>query len=101
MMVASLSALLFTEVRSAAALESWGWRVPFLIALPLGLIGLYMRLRLDETPEFAQVAASGEHERAPLRATLRHDWRSILRSPRWCARRRCAPTCCWCTGPRS
>ncbi|MFJ8818670.1 MFS transporter [Amycolatopsis thermoflava] len=90
MMVASLSALLFTEVLSPAALESWGWRVPFLIALPLGLIGLYMRLRLDETPEFAQVAASGEHERAPLRATLRHDWRSILRI----AALVCSPTMC-------
>ena len=29
-----------------AAMNSWGWRVPFLVALPLGLVGLYIRLRL-------------------------------------------------------
>ncbi|MCX4552885.1 glycine betaine/L-proline transporter ProP [Streptomyces sp. NBC_01387] len=34
----------------------WGWRLPFLIAGPLGLIGLYMRLRLEETPAFKQQA---------------------------------------------
>ncbi|MBI0385464.1 MFS transporter, partial [Streptomyces albiflaviniger] len=34
----------------------WGWRVPFLVAGPLGLIGLYMRLRLEETPAFQQEA---------------------------------------------
>ncbi|MFD2467738.1 MFS transporter [Amycolatopsis silviterrae] len=90
MMAASLSALLFTEVLSPAALLSWGWRVPFLIALPIGLVGLYLRLKLDETPEFARIAAADAHERTPLRATLRHDWRSILRV----AGLVCSPTMC-------
>ncbi|MEW2614388.1 glycine betaine/L-proline transporter ProP [Streptomyces sp. NPDC047880] len=34
---------------------SWGWRVPFLVAAPLGLIGLYLRLKLDETPAFQKL----------------------------------------------
>ena len=33
---------------------SWGWRVPFFIAAPLGLFGLYVRLKLEETPAFKQ-----------------------------------------------
>ncbi|MFF9606726.1 glycine betaine/L-proline transporter ProP [Streptomyces sp. NPDC014684] len=33
----------------------WGWRVPFLVAAPLGLIGLYLRLKLDETPAFRKL----------------------------------------------
>ncbi|MEU2554870.1 glycine betaine/L-proline transporter ProP [Streptomyces sp. NPDC013313] len=33
----------------------WGWRVPFLVAAPLGLIGLYLRLKLDETPAFQKL----------------------------------------------
>jgi MFS transporter, MHS family, proline/betaine transporter len=42
-----------TATLGDAAMESWGWRVPFLLAGPLGLIGLYLRLRLSETPAFA------------------------------------------------
>ncbi|MFE6157637.1 glycine betaine/L-proline transporter ProP [Streptomyces sp. NPDC056486] len=44
-------------------LESWGWRIPFFIAGPLGLIGLYMRLKLEETPAFQAETASAAAER--------------------------------------
>jgi MFS transporter, MHS family, proline/betaine transporter len=37
---------------SEADMVSWGWRVPFFVAGPLGLLGLYMRLKLEETPAF-------------------------------------------------
>ncbi|MFF2812989.1 MFS transporter [Streptomyces sp. NPDC058000] len=43
------------------AMLSWGWRVPFLIAGPLGLVGLYLRLRLDETPAFQKFEAAQTH----------------------------------------
>lgn len=33
---------------------SWGWRIPFFTALPLGIIGLYLRHALEETPAFQQ-----------------------------------------------
>ncbi|WP_405799008.1 MFS transporter [Streptomyces sp. NBC_01506] len=42
-------------------MDDWGWRVPFLVAAPLGLIGLYLRLRLDETPAFAKMEQGGVH----------------------------------------
>jgi MFS family permease len=51
---AGLAAILAT-VLSKEALTDWGWRVPFLLALPLGLVALWLRLRLDETPNFAKV----------------------------------------------
>lgn len=51
---AGLAAILAT-VLSKEALTDWGWRVPFLLALPLGLVALWLRLRLDETPSFAKV----------------------------------------------
>ena len=41
-----------TATLSHEALLSWGWRVPFLIAGPLGLVGLYIRMKLEETPAF-------------------------------------------------
>ncbi|ADB35823.1 General substrate transporter [Kribbella flavida DSM 17836] len=56
---AGLAAILAT-VLSTEALHDWGWRVPFLLALPLGLVALFLRLRLDETPNFARVQQGGE-----------------------------------------
>lgn len=44
-----------TAVLDTPAMESWGWRIPFLVAGPLGLVGLYLRLRLDETPAFQKL----------------------------------------------
>ena len=45
---AAMAALLDPE-----ALYTWGWRIPFLIALPLGAVGVYLRRRLAESPHFA------------------------------------------------
>ncbi|WBB61666.1 MFS transporter [Streptomyces sp. WMMC500] len=39
------------------AMASWGWRIPFLVGGPLGAIGLYLRLRLEETPAFVKTEA--------------------------------------------
>lgn len=41
-------------------LLSWGWRIPFLVGGPLGLLGLYLRFKLGETPAFEQSDDSGE-----------------------------------------
>jgi MFS family permease len=53
---AGLAALLSAAL-SEQALNDYGWRIPFLIALPLGAVALWLRLRLEETPAF--VAAQG------------------------------------------
>ena len=50
--------LLLEVALPADAMSSWGWRIPFLIALPLGGIGLYLRTRLDESPVFDELASS-------------------------------------------
>ena len=65
------------EPRPPAALVGWGWRLPFLLALPLGLVGVYLRLRLDDTPEFTAVARERGVEHAPLRASVRRDLSAI------------------------
>jgi len=48
--VALLSGLLEPE-----AMLRWGWRVPFFLALPMGFIALWLRLRMEETPEFVKL----------------------------------------------
>jgi MHS family proline/betaine transporter-like MFS transporter len=67
-----------TVVLPESALATWGWRVPFLLAFPLGIVGLYLRLRLEDTPEFDEIKKSGEVEKAPLRTSLRTELPSIL-----------------------
>jgi MHS family proline/betaine transporter-like MFS transporter len=63
---------------SPEAMNAWGWRVPFLIAAPLGLVGLYLRWRMEETPAFRQALAEGkQHNHSPLGDTLRHHGRTI------------------------
>ncbi|CAM5296378.1 MFS transporter [Streptomyces avidinii] len=54
---AGTTALLAT-VLTAPQLNGWGWRVPFLLTLPLGSVALWLRLRLDETPAFMAAARS-------------------------------------------
>ncbi|MEU0506780.1 MFS transporter [Nocardia sp. NPDC005998] len=48
--------LLCQLVFGSAAMHDWGWRIPFLFAVPLGLIGWYLRAHLDESPVFTEVA---------------------------------------------
>lgn len=53
----------FSLILSDDQMDVWGWRLPFLIAAPLGLIGLYLRSRLDETPVFKELEREGEQEK--------------------------------------
>lgn len=55
-------ALVLVNVMSTDSLESWGWRLPFLVAAPLGLIGLYLRSRVEDTPVFREMEAQRETE---------------------------------------
>lgn len=48
-------------------LEAWGWRVPFILAAPLALIGLYLRLKVADSPEFTELREEGKLEKAPLK----------------------------------
>jgi MHS family proline/betaine transporter-like MFS transporter len=60
-----------TATLSPQALLSWGWRVPFFIAGPLGIVGLYVRLKLEETPAFKKEAQAREaNERSRPKQTL-------------------------------
>ncbi|GAT06969.1 MULTISPECIES: MFS transporter [Mycobacteriaceae] len=63
---------------SEPAMNSYGWRIPFLIAGALGVVGLYIRLRLKDTPEFENLREQGEVATSPLREALRTSWRPIL-----------------------
>ncbi|WP_345602886.1 MFS transporter [Pseudonocardia adelaidensis] len=57
---------------------TWGWRVPFLASILLIAVGLYVRLRVLESPEFAAVKAQRTVAHRPLVEVIRRQWRDIL-----------------------
>jgi MFS family permease len=65
---------------AAAPLDSdWSWRIPFLASAVLIAVGLFVRMRLSESPEFEIVKAEGKVVRNPFLTVIREDWRNILR----------------------
>lgn len=56
----------------------WGWRIPFLVSLLMVAVGLYVRLKLDETPVFARAVARGEKLKMPLAQVFRHNPKELL-----------------------
>jgi MHS family proline/betaine transporter-like MFS transporter len=62
-LLAAVFGFLLTATLTSAQLHSWGWRVPFLFGLLVGPVGMYIRRKLDESPEFVQITPT----RTPVR----------------------------------
>ena len=73
-------ALLGASAFSGPAFATWGWRIPFLLSAVLIGIGLYVRLRVLESPDFAAVKQRAEVARQPVWAAIREHPREILTS---------------------
>lgn len=73
------SILLFKNLYPGDAFQSVGWRMPFLLSTMLVLLGLYIRLRIPETPAFLRMKRRREANEAP-QGTLQTYWREILLS---------------------
>ncbi|MGO3886189.1 MAG: MFS transporter [Mycetocola sp.] len=70
----------FAFLLSAGLPGDWVWRVPFLLSGILVFAGLYIRLKVEESPEFEAVKEAGEIEKNPLVSVIRNDWRNLLRA---------------------
>ncbi|HEO9679007.1 MFS transporter [Klebsiella aerogenes] len=64
---------LISAVLSPEALHDWGWRIPFFLAIPMGIVALWLRVKMEETPGFLrqQQATPPAETRASLRQTLK------------------------------
>ncbi|GAA4534047.1 MFS transporter [Amycolatopsis samaneae] len=65
---------------SDAQLASWGWRVPFLIAAPLGVIGFVIRNKIEDTPEYRTLEATDNVPRSPVRELFRNNRKQLLQA---------------------
>jgi len=75
--LANLVVFISSEV-SGSAFQSWGWRVPFALSIVLVAIGLYIRLRIMETPVFSRLVSENKIERAPLMEVMRRQPKEIV-----------------------
>lgn len=57
---------------------AWGWRAPFLLSIVLVFVGLFIRLKILETPAFREMQQAGGESRLPIVEVIRDYWRSIL-----------------------
>jgi MFS family permease len=67
MLMALVIILLCRVNMSSASFSQWGWRIPFLISIPLLLISIYIRLKLQESPIFQRLKTQGKRSKSPLR----------------------------------
>ncbi|HAY42404.1 MAG TPA: MFS transporter [Micrococcaceae bacterium] len=72
--------MLFLQViLGEQAMMDFGWRIPFFLALPMGLIGLYLRSKLEDTPVFQEMEEAGEtQEGGTLKQLVVDYWRPML-----------------------
>ncbi len=78
--LAAIALLVFRAIFPGEAFLGWGWRIPLLLSLVLLLVGLYIRLRILETPAFTRLKQENRIARAPLSDVIRYNWREIILS---------------------
>lgn len=78
LLAGSLLVTLMTATLSHDQMLSWGWRVPFLIAGPLGLVGRYIRTHLEDTPAFRELEQEHQVEQAPFVKSITRNRRETL-----------------------
>lgn len=77
--------LILINILGHDAMLSWGWRIPFFFAAPLGFIGVYLRTKLEDTPLFRELeeeeskkAATSEKPRGVWKELFTHYWKNML-----------------------
>ncbi|GAA1740023.1 MFS transporter [Microbacterium paludicola] len=82
----ALTTLAVESVSGAGAMVEYGWRIPFLVAIPLGIAAIWLRSRIPETPAYEVADSAGETTpdaadplaRHGILGIFRHYWRQIL-----------------------
>lgn len=67
------------------AFLSWGWRIPFLASAVLVVVGLLIRLKVEESPEFEAAASDRQIVKVPIAELLRHHWAKLVMGVLACA----------------
>ncbi|WP_059018988.1 MFS transporter [Mycobacterium sp. M26] len=78
-LLGAVTVTLLQALLPAGAMDDYGWRIPFLVAGPLGIVGLYIRTKLKDSPAFAELSAADDVAASPLKEAVTTAWGPILR----------------------
>lgn len=78
LLAASLFVALLYALLSDAQLQSWGWRLPFLMAFPLGFVGVFIRRRLEETPHFQALEQENHVPVTPVKELFKNNFPQLM-----------------------
>ena len=77
-LLGSAIASVVTDVFTDAQVHSFGWRIPFLLGLIIGIVGLFLRAGIDESPTFKKMKEAGELSKEPIKDAFRYHWKEII-----------------------
>ncbi|WP_314195866.1 MFS transporter [uncultured Arthrobacter sp.] len=77
-LAASLVVFVLTSVMDAQTIADGGWRIPFLIAVPMGIIGFYIRSKIEDTPEFRSLEQLDNIPQSPVKEVFTRHWKQLL-----------------------
>ncbi|KUM34356.1 MFS transporter [Arthrobacter sp. EpRS71] len=77
-LAASLVVFVLSSAMDAQAIADGGWRIPFLIAVPLGVIGFYIRSKIEDTPEFRSLEELGNVPQSPVKEVFTKHRKQLL-----------------------
>ena len=66
-LLGSATAMLFSYALGEEALNTWGWRIPFLLGIFICFVGYYLRQQIPESPEYVEIKESGKASQYPVK----------------------------------
>lgn len=77
-LLGSAIASIFTDIFTKEQVQSFGWRIPFLLGLVIGIIGLFLRSGIDESPAFKKMKEAGTLSKRPIKDAFKYHTKEIL-----------------------
>lgn len=78
-LAASLVALGITSTFTEEQILEWAWRIPFLLSVVIGVVGIWIRNNLEDTPQFEELADKGETKKLPIAELLKTSGGSVVK----------------------
>jgi MHS family proline/betaine transporter-like MFS transporter len=78
LVLGSATGTILNSALTDVQLKAWGWRIPFLISFVLGVVGFYIRMKLEDTPAYRAIARKADIAKMPFVEMMRDHWRKVV-----------------------